>query len=94
MENSPPRNGPIHRPTPSVTGGCPARDCPTRRDLTLNELRLAEVKESIAGQAPSVVGKLGLNSQVSNANRGAMILGSSPGCSGERFQRTLPHMMI
>ncbi|MFC1661926.1 thiolase family protein, partial [Gemmatimonadota bacterium] len=75
-------------------GPVPATEKLLRRlDLSLEQIGLVEVNEAFAAQALGVMRKLGLRSEITNVNGGAVALGHPLGCSGARILVTLLHEM-
>jgi acetyl-CoA acetyltransferase family protein len=64
-----------------------------RLGLTLDQVGLVELNEAFAAQAIGVRRKLGLRSEITNVNGGAIALGHPTGCSGARILVTLLHEM-
>jgi 3-oxoadipyl-CoA thiolase len=64
-----------------------------RAGLTVEALRLVELNEAFAVQSLAVMQDLGLSSEITNVNGGAIALGHPLGCSGARLLTTLVHEM-
>jgi len=64
-----------------------------RLGLTLNQIGLVELNEAFAAQALGVIRRLGLSTEITNVNGGAVALGHPTGCSGARILVTLLHEM-
>jgi acetyl-CoA acetyltransferase len=64
-----------------------------RAGLQLNQIGLIELNEAFAVQALAVIRELGLNTEITNVNGGAIALGHPLGCSGARILTTLIHEM-
>jgi 3-oxoadipyl-CoA thiolase len=64
-----------------------------RAGLTVDALRLVELNEAFAVQSLAVMQDLGLSSEITNVNGGAIALGHPLGCSGARLLTTLVHEM-
>lgn len=64
-----------------------------RLGLQIKDLGLVELNEAFAAQAIGVMRKLGLSSDITNVNGGAIALGHPLGCSGARILTTLLHEM-
>lgn len=75
-------------------GPIPATEKALRRaGLTIADIQLAEINEAFAVQALAVMQALGLSSDITNVNGGAIALGHPLGCSGARILTTLIHEM-
>jgi 3-oxoadipyl-CoA thiolase len=75
-------------------GPVPAtRKALARAGLTLSDIDLAELNEAFAVQSLAVLRELGLSSEITNVNGGAIALGHPLGCSGARILTTLLHEM-
>ncbi len=74
-------------PVPAV------RKALARAGLTVDDLGLAELNEAFAVQSLAVMKELGLRSEITNVNGGAIALGHPLGCSGARILTTLVHEM-
>ncbi len=75
-------------------GPIPAtRKALSRAELTIDDIRLVELNEAFAIQALAVMQELGLSSEITNVNGGAIALGHPLGCSGARILTTLIHEM-
>jgi 3-oxoadipyl-CoA thiolase len=75
-------------------GPVPAtRKALARAGLTIDDLGLAELNEAFAVQSLAVMKELGLRSEITNVNGGAIALGHPLGCSGARILTTLVHEM-
>jgi acetyl-CoA acetyltransferase len=61
--------------------------------LNLTDIRLVELNEAFAVQSLAVIKELGLSSEITNVNGGAIALGHPLGCSGARILTTLLHEM-
>ncbi len=64
-----------------------------RAKLSLADIRLVELNEAFAVQSLAVIKELGLSTEVTNVNGGAVALGHPLGCSGARILTTLLHEM-
>jgi acetyl-CoA C-acetyltransferase len=64
-----------------------------RSGLTMDDIDLIELNEAFAIQALAVMRELGLRSEITNVNGGAIALGHPLGCSGARILTTLLHEM-
>ena len=64
-----------------------------RAKLTLKDIRLVELNEAFAVQSLAVIKELGLSTEITNVNGGAVALGHPLGCSGARILTTLIHEM-
>jgi 3-oxoadipyl-CoA thiolase len=64
-----------------------------RAGLTIKEINLVELNEAFAVQSLAVMKELGLDSEITNVNGGAIALGHPLGCSGARILTTLIHEM-
>jgi 3-oxoadipyl-CoA thiolase len=60
-----------------------------RAGWSLDEVGAVELNEAFAAQSLAVIGRLGLNDQIVNADGGAIALGHPLGCSGARLVVTL-----
>jgi 3-oxoadipyl-CoA thiolase len=64
-----------------------------RAKLNLADISLVELNEAFAVQSLAVVSELGLSTEITNVNGGAIALGHPLGCSGARLLTTLLHEM-
>lgn len=64
-----------------------------RAGLSLEDMDLVELNEAFAVQALAVMRELGLRSEITNVNGGAIALGHPLGCSGARILTTLLYEM-
>jgi 3-oxoadipyl-CoA thiolase len=64
-----------------------------RAGLSLEEIGLIELNEAFAVQSLAVMHLLGLRTEITNVNGGAIALGHPLGCSGARILTTLLHEM-
>ena len=64
-----------------------------RARLSLSDIRLVELNEAFAVQSLAVIKELGLSTEMTNVNGGAVALGHPLGCSGARILTTLLHEM-
>ncbi len=64
-----------------------------RAGLTIDQISLVELNEAFAVQAIAVIQELGLDTNKTNVNGGAVALGHPLGCSGARILTTLVHEM-
>ncbi len=64
-----------------------------RLGLSLHEIGLIELNEAFAAQSLGVIRRLGLDTEITNVNGGAIALGHPIGCSGARILTTLLHEM-
>jgi 3-oxoadipyl-CoA thiolase len=64
-----------------------------RAKLTLADIHLVELNEAFAVQSLAVIKELGLSTEITNVNGGAVALGHPLGCSGARILTTLLHEM-
>ena len=81
---------------PGVMGYGPVpatRKLLARLGLSLNDIGLIELNEAFAAQAIGVMRQLGLGTEITNVNGGAIALGHPLGCSGARILTTLLHEM-
>ncbi|MBX3049792.1 MAG: acetyl-CoA C-acyltransferase [Anaerolineales bacterium] len=75
-------------------GPVPAtRKALARAGLQLGDIGLVELNEAFAVQSLAVMRELGLSSEITNVNGGAIALGHPLGCSGARILGTLLHEM-
>jgi 3-oxoadipyl-CoA thiolase len=75
-------------------GPIPAtRKALARAGLNLEDIGLVELNEAFAVQSLAVMRQLGLPSEITNVNGGAIALGHPLGCSGARILTTLIHEM-
>jgi acetyl-CoA C-acetyltransferase len=75
-------------------GPVPAtRKALARAGLTMDDIDLIELNEAFAVQALAVMRELGMRSEITNVNGGAIALGHPLGCSGARILTTLLHEM-
>jgi acetyl-CoA acetyltransferase family protein len=70
-----------------------ARKALSRAGLDLSDIDLAELNEAFAVQSLAVLRELGLSSDITNVNGGAIALGHPLGCSGARILTTLLYEM-
>jgi 3-oxoadipyl-CoA thiolase len=64
-----------------------------RAKLNLSDISLVELNEAFAVQSLAVIKELGLSTEITNVNGGAIALGHPLGCSGARLLTTLLHEM-
>ena len=64
-----------------------------RAGLSLDQIGLVELNEAFAVQSLAVMKELGLKSEITNVNGGAIALGHPLGCSGARILTTLLYEM-
>ncbi len=64
-----------------------------RAGLAIQDIGLVELNEAFAVQSLAVMRELGLRSEITNVNGGAIALGHPLGCSGARILTTLLHEM-
>ena len=64
-----------------------------RFGLAIDDIGLVEINEAFAAQALGCMRRLGLRSEITNVNGGAIALGHPTGCSGARILVTLLHEM-
>ncbi len=64
-----------------------------RAGWSVDDLDLVELNEAFAAQALPCIKELGLDSEKTNVNGGAIALGHPVGCSGARILTTLVHEM-
>jgi 3-oxoadipyl-CoA thiolase len=64
-----------------------------RAKLKIEDIRLVELNEAFAVQSLAVMKELGLSTEITNVNGGAVALGHPLGCSGARIFTTLLHEM-
>ena len=64
-----------------------------RVKLSLADISLVELNEAFAVQSLAVIKELGLSTEITNVNGGAIALGHPLGCSGARLLTTLLHEM-
>ena len=75
-------------------GPVPAtRKALARAGLTIDQIGLIELNEAFAVQSLAVMQELGISSDITNVNGGAIALGHPLGCSGARILTTLLHEM-
>ncbi|MCW5878817.1 MAG: acetyl-CoA C-acyltransferase [Anaerolineales bacterium] len=75
-------------------GPVPAtRKALARAGLSIDDIGLVELNEAFAVQSLAVMRELGLSSEITNVNGGAIALGHPLGCSGARILGTLVHEM-
>jgi 3-oxoadipyl-CoA thiolase len=75
-------------------GPVPAtRKALARAGLSIDQIGLIELNEAFAVQSLAVIKELGLPSDITNVNGGAIALGHPLGCSGARIITTLLHEM-
>ncbi|HSH01794.1 MAG TPA: acetyl-CoA C-acetyltransferase [Anaerolineae bacterium] len=75
-------------------GPVPAtRKALARAGVTIDDIDLAEVNEAFAVQSLAVLAELGLSTDITNVNGGAIALGHPLGCSGARILTTLLYEM-
>jgi acetyl-CoA C-acetyltransferase len=76
------------------TGPIPATQKALKKaNLSIGDIELVEANEAFAAQALSVIKDLGLNTEITNVNGGAIALGHPIGASGARIMVTLLHEM-
>jgi len=81
---------------PRIMGLGPAgavRKALDRAKLNLSDIRLVELNEAFAIQSLAVLKELGISTEITNVNGGAVALGHPLGCSGARILTTLLHEM-
>ena len=61
--------------------------------LKLEDMGLIELNEAFAAQALACIKTLGINSEITNVNGGAIALGHPLGCTGAKLTATLLHEM-
>ena len=77
------------------TGPIPAtRKALEKANMTVEDLDLVEANEAFAAQSLAVVKELGLDTEKTNVNGGAIALGHPIGASGARILVTLLHEMV
>lgn len=64
-----------------------------RAGLSIEDIRLVELNEAFAVQSLAVMKELGLSTEITNVNGGAIALGHPLGCSGARILTSLFHEM-
>lgn len=64
-----------------------------RAGLKIEDIGLVELNEAFAVQSLAVIQELGLRTEITNVNGGAIALGHPLGCSGARILTTLLHEM-
>jgi 3-oxoadipyl-CoA thiolase len=64
-----------------------------RAKLSLSDISLIELNEAFAVQSLAVINELGLSTEITNVNGGAIALGHPLGCSGARILTTLLYEM-
>lgn len=95
---------PLARITTSAAAGVPprimglgpvgaVRKALERAKLNLTDIRLVELNEAFAVQSLAVIKELGISTDITNVNGGAVALGHPLGCSGARILTTLLHEM-
>lgn len=72
-----------HGPVPAV------KKALTKANMEIKDIELVEANEAFAVQALSVVKDLGLNTEITNVNGGAIALGHPVGASGARILTSL-----
>jgi acetyl-CoA C-acetyltransferase len=65
-----------------------------RADMELGQMELIELNEAFAAQSIAVIKELGINTDITNVNGGAIALGHPVGSSGCRIIVTLLHEML
>jgi acetyl-CoA C-acetyltransferase len=65
-----------------------------RADMELGQMELIELNEAFAAQSIAVIKELGINTDITNVNGGAIALGHPVGSSGCRIMVTLLHEMM
>ncbi len=81
---------------PKIMGYGPVnavKNCLNKAGLNLSDIDLIEANEAFAAQALTVIKELGLNTQITNVNGGAIALGHPIGASGARVLVTLLYEM-
>ncbi len=82
---------------PSIMGYGPVpatRKALERAGLTIEDIDLVEANEAFAAQSLAVIRDLGLDTEKTNVNGGAIALGHPIGCSGARILVTLIYEMM
>jgi len=64
-----------------------------RTGMSLNDIGLIELNEAFAAQSLMVIRELGLNTDITNVNGGAIALGHPLGCTGAKLTTSLIHEM-
>ncbi len=85
-----------HGTDPSIMGIGPVeavRNALKKAGWKKEDLDLIEANEAFAAQALSVIKELGLNTEITNVNGGAIAIGHPIGASGTRILTTLLHEM-
>jgi acetyl-CoA C-acetyltransferase len=75
-------------PVPAIRKAC------KRADMALRQMELIELNEAFAAQSLAVIKELGINTEITNVNGGAIALGHPVGSSGCRIMVTLLHEML
>jgi len=82
---------------PKIMGYGPvpsSRKALAKAKMTIEDIDLVEANEAFAAQSLAVVRDLGLDTEKTNVNGGAIALGHPIGCSGTRILVTLIHELI
>ncbi|MGB4438795.1 MAG: acetyl-CoA C-acetyltransferase [Sedimentibacter sp.] len=82
---------------PKIMGYGPvpsSRKALAKAKMTIEDMDLVEANEAFAAQSLAVVRDLGLDTEKTNVNGGAIALGHPIGCSGTRILVTLIHELI
>jgi acetyl-CoA acyltransferase len=61
--------------------------------MKLEDIGLFELNEAFAAQALACINTLGINTEITNVNGGAIALGHPLGCTGAKLTATLLHEM-
>ncbi|MFN2145812.1 MAG: thiolase family protein [Anaerolineales bacterium] len=62
-------------------------------DMKLEEIELIELNEAFASQSVAVIRELGINTEITNVNGGAIALGHPLGCTGAKLTTQLLYEM-
>ena len=81
---------------PEIMGVGPIAAVPkalARAGMSLDEIELIELNEAFASQGLAVIRNLGLNTEITNVNGGAIALGHPLGCTGAKLTTQLIYEM-
>jgi acetyl-CoA acyltransferase len=62
-------------------------------DMSLDEIELIELNEAFASQSVAVIREVGINTEITNVNGGAIALGHPLGCTGAKLTTQLLYEM-
>ncbi len=62
-------------------------------DMKLDEIELIELNEAFASQSVAVIREVGINTEITNVNGGAIALGHPLGCTGAKLTTQLLYEM-